>query len=355
MATIPTYVLAAGPQSRAQLYELLGGESDQVVMLSNWVEGYRFSTYEESPDSAREHFSDDARVWISCEGKPSTNQISKIDTSGDLGWTTIDLREKPDCASGPALMSNHEFPKPKWSAEAPSDEESRAIAERTRASERAKVTKIVNSKKEVFYLVFDPTISSIYELGGYRFLDRALKQISVFEGAPLIPLIDLDGDEVPEFFFPSSDGLDAWLYQLFPRLNTESSLHDKALQPEPPPLPNHEDPLDQTRRSPIEVNTGKRSDPSNPNNGSTTPTITSPTPITAARKTTALATRRRMTEAGMVHTAMEPMTNPKHPSTNGNKPTISTRYSPFRISDRPSRRCGRARTPTRRSAATPSR
>jgi hypothetical protein len=237
MATIPAYVFAAGPQSHAQLYDLLGGENGQVVMLSNSVEGHRFSTYEESPSSARKYFPDDARVWISCEGKQSTNQISKIDTSGKLGWTTIDLREKPDCASKPLLMSNHEFPKQSWMTESPSDEESRAIAEKIRGSERAKVTKIVNSKGEVFYLVFDPTISSIYDMGGYRFLDRVLNQISMFEGAPLMPLIDLNGDEVPEFFFPSSDGLDAWLHQLFPRLNTENSLHDKALQPEPPPLP----------------------------------------------------------------------------------------------------------------------
>lgn len=234
-AAMPAYVLAVGPQSHAQLYELAGGESGQVVMLSNHVEEHRFATYEESPDSARKHFLDGARVWISCEGRQSTNRISKIGSGGDFGWTTIDLEEKPDCASKPLLMSNHEFPRQRWMAEAPADEESRAIAEKIRDSDRTKISKIVNSNKEVFYLVFDPAIPSIYDLGGYRFLDRALNQIAVFEGGPLTPLIDLNGDEVPEFFFPSSDGLDAWLHQLFPGANQENSRDEDPLRPKSPP------------------------------------------------------------------------------------------------------------------------
>ncbi|MDH3511202.1 MAG: hypothetical protein OER85_10160 [Gammaproteobacteria bacterium] len=223
---------AAGPQSHAQLYDLKGNQDGQVVMLSNWTEGQRFSTYEESPDAARKYFPEGSKVWIWCDGKSSVNQVKKIDTSGYGGWTTVDLAKKPVCGSTPLLMSNHVFPKQRWSTSNAPEKDVQAIQKKVTIEKGLQVTAINSEEKGSFYLVFDPTISSVYEMGGYRLLNGSMDQISVFEGSPLPPLIDLNNDTFPEFFFPSSDGLDAWIYELFPKLDMENSHYDEFIRNE---------------------------------------------------------------------------------------------------------------------------
>ena len=227
---LPGLILAASIQSHAQLYDFQGNQKEQVVMLSNWSDGQRFSSYNQSPDKARTYFPEGSKVWIWCDGKSSMNQIKKIDTNGNSEWTTINLAEKPVCNSPPLLMSNYTFPRQRWVISKTSDKELIAIQKQLEIEKEFKVTKIISDEKGLFYLVFDPTIPSIYEMGGYRLLDGNLNQISVFEGAPLSPFIDLNNDTVPEFFFPSSDGADAWLYRLFPNLDTENSHYDEFIR-----------------------------------------------------------------------------------------------------------------------------
>jgi len=229
LTIMPELLLAAGPQGHAQIYDLQGNRKGQVVMLSNWPDGRRLAIYEESPASARRYFSRARPVWIWCDGKSNRNRVKKIDLDGS-GWTTIDLAVTPACNSKPLLMSNYQFPKQRWSAAEGSETDVRAIRKKLKTEEKLRVTKITSEQKGTFYLVFDPRISSSYDSGGYRFLDGHLNQISIFEGAPLSPLVDLNNDSVPEFFFPSSDGLDAWIYQMFPKLDTENSQHDEFIR-----------------------------------------------------------------------------------------------------------------------------
>jgi hypothetical protein len=125
-------------------------------------------------------------------------------------------------------MSNDEFPTQRWHATDASRQEVAAIRAKLAPGPALKVTKITSDRKGIFFLVFDPSIPAIYDSGGHRLMDERLNQVSVVEQAPLVPLIDLDGDGVPEFFVPSSDGMDAWLYRLFPQVDREMSHYYKG-------------------------------------------------------------------------------------------------------------------------------
>jgi hypothetical protein len=222
---IPAFIEAAGPQATPQIYSL-AGKKNQMVMLSNWPEGKVFSRYEDHRGSTLQFFKPGQDVWIWCGKAASTNRIESIQTStAGIGITTVTLEHDPGCRERPSLMSNDEFPKQRWRAGDASQEEVAAIREKLASRQALKVTRITSEQRGTFFLVFDPGIPAIYESGGHRLMDERLNQVSVVEQAPLTPLIDLDGDSVPEFFVPSSDGMDAWLYRLFPKIDREMS-HD---------------------------------------------------------------------------------------------------------------------------------
>jgi hypothetical protein len=225
---IPVFIEVAGPPATPQIYSL-AGTKDQVVMLSNWPEGKVFSRYEDYRKSTPQFFKPGQDVWIRCGEAASTNRIESIQTSkAGIEITTVTLEHDPRCKEKPSLMSNYEFPKQRWRAGDASQEEVAAIRAKVAPRQTLKVTKITSDQKGAFFLVFDPGIPAIYDSGGYRLMDERLNQVSVVDQAPLMPLIDLDGDSVPEFFVPSSDGMDAWLYRLFPKIDRELSHYYKG-------------------------------------------------------------------------------------------------------------------------------
>ena len=222
---IPAFIEAAGPQATPQIYSL-AARKNQVVMLSSWPEGRVFSRYEDPRKSTRQFFKPGQEVWIRCGNAASTNRIESIRTSNTgIELTTVTLERDPACKEKPWLMSNDEFPRQRWRAADASQQEAAAIRAKLAPRPALKVTTITSDLKGTFFLVFDPGIPAIYDSGGHRLMDERLNQVSVVEQAPLVPLIDLDGDGVPEFFVPSSDGMDAWLYRLFPQVDREMS-HD---------------------------------------------------------------------------------------------------------------------------------
>jgi hypothetical protein len=220
---------AAGPQGDPQIYSLASPNKDQVVMLSNWPDGKTVAVFNDYNKLSGKFFKPGQTVWVSCGGRISRNQIADIRNSHDeIATTNFILETDPRCKRTPLLLSNHPFPKSEWTATQPSQKELAAIRGKFSIGSEVEVTKIVTSRKGVFFSVFDPTIPAIYDVGGHRLLDGKLNQISMVEQAPLTPLIDLDGDSVPEFFFPSSDGFDAWLYRLYPQVDREMSHTSKA-------------------------------------------------------------------------------------------------------------------------------
>jgi hypothetical protein len=86
---------------------------------------------------------------------------------------------------------------------------------------------------------------------------------------------------------------------------------------------DHEGLPDQKERRPNEVNAGKSRIPIKPNKGLITPTMTKPTPMMTAARTAVSATSRRVRDAGMVNTTMEPMANPTQADTNSHVLTAS--------------------------------
>lgn len=216
---------AAGPPGDAQIYDLVGDHNNQVIMLSNWAEGKIFSEFEDYRKSALKYFSENQQVWIWCQGEVIPNKIEKIHTYGESGMTltTVSLSKDTSCNKKPLLMSNYEIPKQTWKTSEISQQEIKSIHEKLATKEKLKITKIKTQGKGIFFLVFDPSIPAIYDSGGYRLLNAQLTQLSMVEGHPLTPLVDLDNDSVPEFFIPSSDGMGAWLYKLFPNLERDIS------------------------------------------------------------------------------------------------------------------------------------
>ena len=224
--SLTSALVEAAPLPRdPQVYELKGNHENQVVMLSNWSVGKTFSEYQDYRQLTYKFFSENQPVWIWCQGKTVANTIEKIHTyaAGATTMTSIILADDPGCNENPLLMSNYEFPKQRWQAREVTPKELENIRSKLPSEGNLKVTKIEIEELGVLFLIFDPQIPTIYDTGGYRLLDEQLNQISMFENAPLTPLIDLDNDGVPEFFFPSSDGMDAWLYKLFPHVNREMS------------------------------------------------------------------------------------------------------------------------------------
>ena len=225
---ISAFIEASGPPGTPQIYSL-AGRKNQVVMLSNWPEGKVFSEYEDHRQATLQFFKPGQDVWISCGKVASANRIENIQTSkAGVGITTVTLARDPGCKEKPWLMSNDEFPTQRWHATDASQQEVAAIRAKLAPRPALKVTKITSDRKGIFFLVFDPSIPAIYDSGGHRLMDERLNQVSVVEQAPLVPLIDLDGDGVPEFFVPSSDGMDAWLYRLFPQVDREMSHYYKG-------------------------------------------------------------------------------------------------------------------------------
>ena len=226
---IPAMVEAVGPPGDPQIYSLSGTNENQVVMLSNWPEGKVFSDYVDYRKLTGDFFSQGQAVWVWCDGTTSQNRIETIQsTEGEMATTSIALERNPACQVKPLLLSNHAIPTQRWSASQASQSEVEAIKKKLSSKVGLKVTKIATGKKEILFLVFDPSIPAIYDTGGCRLLDHKLDQISIIDSAPLTPLIDLNGDDVPEFFYPASDGMDAWLYQLFPTVNRELKLRKGA-------------------------------------------------------------------------------------------------------------------------------
>lgn len=218
----PVSLFAASPQSNPQVYELKGGKKGQIVMLSNWAKGNQFSAFE-APST---HFTKGQQVWIWCAGRSTSNKIKGISQNAnrDFQFTEI-LLESSSCQKTPQLMSNFDYPPQKWRKAAAAPSDIQRIQVKLKSKKKLQVTKIETEGNRIFFLVFDPEIKSTYDAGGYRLLDGKLTQISTFDGGtPLDPLIDLDGDGVPEFFFPSSDGQDAWIYQMYPKFEKLSDL-----------------------------------------------------------------------------------------------------------------------------------
>ncbi len=183
-------------------------------MLSNWSKQRAFAAFAAGNEP---HFTEQQRVWVWCGGESSVNKIDKIIT-GPVA-TEITLASKPKCTSKPQLMSNYDFPKKTWKEEKLSEEILLKIKSKLKVSGELTGTKIVTEKKGTVFLVFDQKIKSIYDAGGFLLLNDQYEQVSKFEGGGLIPLIDLNADSVPEFFVPSSDGTDAWLYEMYPKHN----------------------------------------------------------------------------------------------------------------------------------------
>lgn len=228
LCMVPAIVQAAGPQGNPQIYALSGKHSNQVVMLTSWSEGGKFSDFEDYKNITSHFFADGQRVWTWCDGTSHPNSIEKIErTTGAMEITTVKLKETTNCNEKPHLMSNYEFPIQTWSARETSEKDVQAIRQKLASTAKLKVTTITSQTKGVFYLVFDPGIQAVYDIGGYRLLDARYNQISTLAGAPLVPFIDLDNDGVPEFFMPSSDGLDSGLYRMFPRVETEMEIRNK--------------------------------------------------------------------------------------------------------------------------------
>jgi len=226
---VPAAVAAAGIQSDPQIYSLRGGHPGQIVMLSGWSKGKRFAEYEDSRNLTPRFFSMNQAVWTWCEGKSTPNRIERIDSRVVMGQvTTIVLAEKTTCDDKAQLISNHDFPRQRWAAADATEQEVERIQTKLRSAHRLRVTRVVSEVRGVLYLVSDPSIETIHDTGGSRLLDAALNQISMIDSAPLSPLIDLDDDGVPEFYMPSSDGMEAWLVRMFPELNRELSYSDKA-------------------------------------------------------------------------------------------------------------------------------
>lgn len=231
MSLVPTFVEAASPPGDPQIYPLAGGHKGQVVMLSNWPEGKVFSEYEDHRKSTGDYFQPGQPVWVWCGGAATRNKVATIHTSrGGMEITTLTLERDPGCTAKPWLLSNHEFPKQQWRAAAASTTDIEAIRARLVGKADLAITRITTDQKRVLFLVLDPGIPAIHATGGYRLLDDRLNEIATLEQAPLTPLIDLDGDGVPEFFIPSSDGMGAWLYRLFPAVDTEMSVYYKGSQ-----------------------------------------------------------------------------------------------------------------------------
>ena len=225
----PAVLEAAAPPGDPQIYSLSGTNKNQVVMLSNWPGGKVFSDYEDYGKLTGDFFSRGQAVWVWCDGKSSRNRIEHIQsTEGEMATTSITLESNPACQVKPLLLSNHAIPTQRWSASQASQNEVEAIKSRLSSKAGLEVTKITTGKKDILFLVFDQSIPAVYDTGGCRLLDHKLNQISMIDSAPLTPLIDLNGDDVPEFFCPSSDGMDAWLYQLFPTVNRELRLRKGA-------------------------------------------------------------------------------------------------------------------------------
>jgi hypothetical protein len=215
---------AASPPGDPQIYRLAGAKTGQVVMLSNWPEGKVFSEYEDYRKDTGKFFSPDQKVWVMCQGRFEENQIKSIEKlATGMELTTLKLKNTPNCQSKPILMSNHEFPEQDWNLSQPSPTESQAIQRKLRNLPNIKVQKITTASKGAFFLVFDPSIPSIYDMGGHRLMDKDLKEIAYVEAGPLTPLIDLDSDGVPEFFVPDSDGMGASLCRLYPKVERELS------------------------------------------------------------------------------------------------------------------------------------
>jgi hypothetical protein len=219
---LPAFGWALTPPGDPQIYDVLGNHKGQFLMLSNWTERKRFAEYQDYRKLTGKYFSENQRVWIWCKGKSKPNLIKRI-THQELdamGMTAVDLAVDPGCSEKPLLISNYEFPVQRWSTRKIVDKEREALRMKLNAKSAPKTIKIVSEKQGTFYLVHDPQIAAVYNTGGYRLYDSRLNEISKFAGAPLTPLIDLDGDTVPEFFFPSSDGFGAWLVRMFPRLDS---------------------------------------------------------------------------------------------------------------------------------------
>ena len=215
-------------QSKPQVYDLVTEHQDQIVMLSNWAQGNRFTEYTGYGKSTPKYFSPNQTVWILCAGKSTINKIKKIERY-ETGLTIIEL-SKPICKSNPVLLSNYNFPQKSWQEIKPSAQEIKQIKSLLKLKNGIEISKIKTQDFGSFFLVFHPKMKSIYNTGGYYLLDEQLNQVYKFQGALLTPLIDLNNDGMPEFFSPSSDDLDAWIYQLYPKFDDQLSHYDKYIR-----------------------------------------------------------------------------------------------------------------------------
>jgi hypothetical protein len=232
LGMVPAIVQAVGYQGSPQIYALSGKHPDQVVMLTSWSEGKRFAEFEDDEKIASHFFAKGQRVWTWCDGKSHPNSIENIETkTGGLDITTVYLRETTNCNGKTSLMSNYEFPKQTWNAHETSAKDAQAIRQKLASTAKLKITTITSQTKGTFYLVFEPGIQAENETeddtGGYRLLDARFNQISTWDGDDIVPLIDLDNDGVPEFFMPSSDGMESFLIRMFPRIDTELEIMKK--------------------------------------------------------------------------------------------------------------------------------
>lgn len=221
---VSSKVYAVGPQSDPQIYSLAGQNKNQILMLSAWSVGRIFAEYEDYTNSTEQFFRTGQEVWIRCAEKTTKNRIAELRMSrGEMVTTALVLEDDPGCERAPVLLSNHPYPKQDWAATEPSHGEIEAIRAKLGSEAKLEVTKIATGQKGSFFLVLDPRIPSIYDVGGHRLLDEECNEVGMIDQAPIVPFIDLDGDSVPEFFVSSSDGLDAWLYRLYPQVDREMS------------------------------------------------------------------------------------------------------------------------------------
>jgi hypothetical protein len=151
LCMVPAIVQAAGPQGNPQIYALSGKHSNQVVMLTSWSEGGKFSDFEDYKNITSHFFADGQRVWTWCDGTSHPNSIEKIErTTGAMEITTVKLKETTNCNEKPHLMSNYEFPIQTWSARETSEKDVQAIRQQLASTAKLKVTTITSQTKGVF-------------------------------------------------------------------------------------------------------------------------------------------------------------------------------------------------------------
>lgn len=130
--------------------------------------------------------------------------------------------DTPSNCSRPSLISDIQLPEPTWTIQKPSSKDRTLIAQTKELKGYAIAMKIQTRDHGALFLVQTKDPHPIYE-------DEKLVKLVGWQNKKFVtygeqgglgvvqPVVDLDGDGVPEFHYHSSDSMDSWLCSFFPK------------------------------------------------------------------------------------------------------------------------------------------